>query len=102
LACDASHDGSTLYSDDRPLMNFLLATTRIDGFQDEDAPFSPTFVPSFGATATAWTSSFLKAFLVTVQPRGNNSDLITNAATNIAANLHGLQTDIFTAFGQID
>jgi hypothetical protein len=88
---DSSHEGSNLFSILLPSMNFLWTT-----IQDLDFQTTAFTVvsPAFGQTATDWASSFSKSYLHAAQPHVSTSDLITNAATNVAANLYGLQNEI--------
>jgi hypothetical protein len=87
-----TENGSNLYGLYLTSMNFLLAFGNND---DDEASAPTTFVPAIGTTATAWALSFSDNHLDAIQTQvAGHSDLITNAATNVAANLSGLQNEI--------
>jgi hypothetical protein len=46
------------------------------------------------SAAAAWASSFTSKYLAPARPLVSNVDLLTNAATNVAANLYGVQNEL--------
>jgi hypothetical protein len=85
LEYDSSHENSDLYSVYLPSLNFLWKTiTNLD--------LQATAYTS--AAAKAWASSFSSKYLAPARPPVSNVDLLTNAATNVAANLHGVQNEL--------
>jgi hypothetical protein len=91
LEYDSSHAGSSLYSVYLPSLNFLWTTIKDLVFH---ATAYTALLSTSSAAAKAWASSFPSKYLDAVQPQVSNLDLITNAATNVAANLYGLQNEI--------
>jgi hypothetical protein len=90
LEYDSLNAGSDLYSVYLPTLNFLWTTTIDFDFQ---ADAYTTLYSTSSAAAKAWASSFPSKYLA-AQAQASSLDLITNAATNVAANLYGLQNEM--------
>jgi hypothetical protein len=82
--------GSDLYSVYLHALNFLWTTTKNFDIQ---ADAYTALHSTTSAAAKTWASSFPSKYLA-AQAQASNLELITNAATNVAANLYGLQNEM--------